>query len=554
MNAARGSNVAGGLHAASGPNDCSGPNTTSGTNERVDEVFYEELNDVDGDSSESDWVDGDNLLSDDDDDEEMVAIKNKSKLVEDLGPDVVLEESVHVSIEENEDLKGLGGGEETDYLDSSDAGSYETDSDGGIICKKSGKIVEIENLGREELKVELQKHTCIKARKWALEKIRGSVVLEFNKLFDYVFALRSVDPNGTFELMVERSTEVEKPKFRRLYVCFSALKEGFKRFCRPIISLDGCYLKGSFKGEILSVVGRDGNNQIFPIAWALVEVENRDTWTWFLQNIQKDLNLGDGSNFTLISDMQKGLLEEVHQCLPNVEHRFCARHMYANWKKLHKGGDLQLMFWSCCKATTRPQFEQYSLRIGQLKKKAFDDLILKDPQHWSKAFFSTRSKCDTIDNNFSEAFNFSILGARFKSVISMFEEIRHYVMLRLVEHKTKSLSWKGELSLDAELWGVYSGVRCALDSGFHKVIFESDCLDMIRLLLLGSAHNNRMPVLSNIRDLLWYLDDFQFTHVQREGTKVMDRLCDFVSSLDFEIHVLEALMDALARLLLADVG
>ncbi|KAK8671545.1 hypothetical protein V6N13_038139 [Hibiscus sabdariffa] len=138
----------------------------------------------------------------------------------------------------------------------------------------------MQKLGREELKVELQKHTCIKARKWALEKIWGSVVLEFNRLFDYVFALRSVDPNGTFELMVERPTEVEKPKFKRLYVCFSALKEGFKRFCRLVISLDGCYLKGSFKGEILSVVGRDGNNQIFPIAWALVEVENKDTWTW----------------------------------------------------------------------------------------------------------------------------------------------------------------------------------------------------------------------------------------------------------------------------------
>ncbi|KAK8713327.1 hypothetical protein V6N13_148548 [Hibiscus sabdariffa] len=425
MNAARGSNAASDFHVASGPNDGSGPRTTSGTNERVDEVFYEELNDVDGGSSESNWVDGDNLLSDDDD-EEMVAIKNKSKLVEDLGPDVVLEESMHVSIEENEDLKGLGSGEETDYLDSSDAGSYETDSDGGIICKKSGKvffdastveprfqlgmifesqqqfkdalyyyaiahsfdfrfvsnrkekirvvckangcpflihtswdksdgcykiktlviehqcsitfknkranyklvgkhflskfrilpklkIVEMQKLGREELKVELQKHTCIKARKWALEKIRGSVVLEFNRLFDYVFALRCAEPNGTFELMVERPTEVEKPKFRRLYVCFSALKEGFKRFCRPVISLDGCFLKGSFKGKILSVVGRDGNNQIFPIAWALVEVENRDTWTWFLQNIQNDLNLGDGSNFTLISDMQKGLLEEVHQ-------------------------------------------------------------------------------------------------------------------------------------------------------------------------------------------------------------------------------------------------
>ncbi|KAK8690812.1 hypothetical protein V6N13_074338 [Hibiscus sabdariffa] len=256
----------------------------------------------------------------------------------------------------------------------------------------------MQKLGREELKVELQKHTCIKARKWALEKIRGSVVLEFNRLFDYVFALRCADPNGTLELMVERPTEIEKPKFRRLYVCFSALKEGFKRFCRPVISLDGCFLKGSFKGEILSVVGRDGNTQIFPIAWALVEVENRDTWTWFLQNIHNDLNLGDGSNFTLISDMQKGLLEEVHQCLPNVEHRFCARHMYANWKKLHKGYEVMchqdifvvvIRSWTC---TCRVQTESAQTKFTQPATSSPSTQPMPTSPHTQPSVLSTPSR------------------------------------------------------------------------------------------------------------------------------------------------------------------
>ncbi|KAE8699529.1 hypothetical protein F3Y22_tig00110577pilonHSYRG00122 [Hibiscus syriacus] len=54
---------------------------------------------------------------------------------------------------------------------------------------------------------------------------------------------------------------------------------------------------GAFQGELLTVVGRDNNNQIFPIAWAVVEVKNRETWAWFLQNLQTDLNLGDGHRF-----------------------------------------------------------------------------------------------------------------------------------------------------------------------------------------------------------------------------------------------------------------
>ncbi|KAK9006598.1 hypothetical protein V6N11_018935 [Hibiscus sabdariffa] len=76
-------------------------------------------------------------------------------------------------------------------------------------------------------------------------------------------------------------------------------------YCRPVVGLDGCFLKGSFKGEILSEVRRDCNNQIFPIAWAMAEVENRKTWAWFLNNLQHDLGLGDGDGCTLLSDMQK---------------------------------------------------------------------------------------------------------------------------------------------------------------------------------------------------------------------------------------------------------
>ncbi|MBA0631917.1 hypothetical protein Godav_000744 [Gossypium davidsonii] len=34
----------------------------------------------------------------------------------------------------------------------------------------------------------------------------------------------------------------------------------------PILGLDGCFLKGPSKGEMLSTCERDGNNQMYPIA------------------------------------------------------------------------------------------------------------------------------------------------------------------------------------------------------------------------------------------------------------------------------------------------
>ena len=59
------------------------------------------------------------------------------------------------------------------------------------------------------------------------------------------------------------------------------------------------------KGELLTAIGRDGNNQMFPIAWAVVEVECTESWTWFITLLKNDLDLCDGYNYTLITDQQK---------------------------------------------------------------------------------------------------------------------------------------------------------------------------------------------------------------------------------------------------------
>ena len=83
------------------------------------------------------------------------------------------------------------------------------------------------------------------------------------------------NPGSTVKVGVTVNPD-EKTYFDRFYVCFNGLKEGWKLGCRRILALDGCFLKKPIRGEILTVVGRDGNNHIFPVAWAVVTVENKD--------------------------------------------------------------------------------------------------------------------------------------------------------------------------------------------------------------------------------------------------------------------------------------
>lgn len=93
--------------------------------------------------------------------------------------------------------------------------------------------------------------------------------------------------------------------FYRFYVCFARIKKAWCSYSRPIFGIDGCFLKCYTEGQLLAAVGRDSNNQMYPIAYAIVDKENEDNWLWFLEKLQIDLNLRNGSGFTVISDRQK---------------------------------------------------------------------------------------------------------------------------------------------------------------------------------------------------------------------------------------------------------
>ena len=46
---------------------------------------------------------------------------------------------------------------------------------------------------------------------------------------------------------------------------------------RPLIAPDGCFVKGKHDGQLLTIIGVDGNNQMFLIAIMMVETEIKDS-------------------------------------------------------------------------------------------------------------------------------------------------------------------------------------------------------------------------------------------------------------------------------------
>ncbi|XP_049349780.1 uncharacterized protein LOC125814364 [Solanum verrucosum] len=193
-------------------------------------------------------------------------------------------------------------------------------------------------------------------------------------------------------------------------------------------------------------VCKDGNNQRLPLAWAVVEVENTFTWKWFIKLVRHDLELGDGTELTAITDMQKGLDKAIQDLLPNAEQRMCARHVLANWSKNWKGIERRNCFWRCAKSTYEQELKRNLDHMEKLGTGICDDLLWYNIERWSKLYFKFFSCCDSVDNNMAESFNSWILGPRHKTIITMLEEIRIKVMRRIGQLREFCDTWITNIS------------------------------------------------------------------------------------------------------------
>ncbi|XP_020885239.1 uncharacterized protein LOC9314956 [Arabidopsis lyrata subsp. lyrata] len=195
------------------------------------------------------------------------------------------------------------------------------------------------------------------ARRRVFDKLQAECDEQFARLRDYELQLIETNPETTIEINTT-TTANGSEAFHQMYICFEALKSSWKKNCRPIIGLDGPFLKHSMKGMMLTVVGTDPNNQIFPIAWAVVDCENNPNWEWFVRKLKEDLDLGSDENLTLISNMHRGLIHGVATELPMAEHRACARHIYSNLKKSHKADMLKPLFWRVASSYNEADYKE----------------------------------------------------------------------------------------------------------------------------------------------------------------------------------------------------
>ncbi|XP_025692404.1 uncharacterized protein [Arachis hypogaea] len=249
----------------------------------------------------------------------------------------------------------------------------------------------------------------------ARKKYVGNEKAQYGKLRDYLNEIHRSNEGSSALLAVEPIPQ-SPSLFDKLYICLNACKRGFKAGYRPLIGLDGCFLKGFYGGQLLSAVGQDANNHFYVIAYAVVDNET------------------------------KGLLPALKEVMPNAHHRNCVRHIWKNFTNKYKDTQLKNVVWACVKSSTVAEFNDNMQRLKRINEDAWAYLAKLDPGCWTKSKFSHYPKLDNITNNMTEVWNAKIVHYRGKPILTMLEELRCYIMRRMAQHK-KALS-------------MYTGIPC----------------------------------------------------------------------------------------------
>ncbi|GJZ93503.1 integrase, catalytic region, zinc finger, CCHC-type containing protein [Tanacetum coccineum] len=152
-------------------------------------------------------------------------------------------------------------------------------------------------------------------------------------------------------------------------------RDQMRRWEIEILGLDGCFMSCPWSVQILTAVGVNANNGIYPVAYAIVEAESKAFWCWFLNLRREDLDTVVIPSLTLT----------IHRDL---------------YKPLH----LYFQVLNIAKATS----------VGEFNKKM------------------GRAKCDLLLNNICEVFNRQLVDGRDQPIITCLKYIREYLMKRLV--------------------------------------------------------------------------------------------------------------------------
>ncbi|KAL3656089.1 hypothetical protein CASFOL_000485 [Castilleja foliolosa] len=227
--------------------------------------------------------------------------------------------------------------------------------------------------------------------------------------------LRRTIPGSFTAVAIDRVTS----QFQNAFFALEPAIQGFRQHARLVIVLDGTFLTGKYKGILFVAVTHDGNNQIFPLAARIGHVENEETWTWFLGQLERAY--GSPNPLLIVSDGAKSISNAIKTVFPRAKHGLCVVHMMRNMKVY--GREVVNLFRQAAFAFDGNVCSTLTRKLQKIHPGAYENIMKIGLKKWA------RSACDVrrfhyMTSNAAETFNAKIIWARTLPVTSVLEILR----------------------------------------------------------------------------------------------------------------------------------
>ncbi|KAL0311232.1 UNVERIFIED_CONTAM: hypothetical protein Sangu_2417900 [Sesamum angustifolium] len=201
----------------------------------------------------------------------------------------------------------------------------------------------------------------------------------------------------------------------------------------------GTIVEWKHKGFQQSTAAMDENQQVLPLAFAVVDEETYPSWKWFLQQLSRHVVRGR-RGMCLTSECHGGLIKVVREgpdfVSPHGVHRYCLRHVCSNFNSSIKNVVLKDLCWQ---AGSEYQLRKFNRIMEEIKKQsvtAFAYLDQINKEKWT-ASHDGGWRCGILTTNMSECINGVLKGAR-RLPISALVEITlertvHYFHVRAIK-------------------------------------------------------------------------------------------------------------------------
>ncbi|XP_058200756.1 uncharacterized protein LOC131315614 isoform X2 [Rhododendron vialii] len=337
---------------------------------------------------------------------------------------------------------------------------------------------------KREYGIQLNYTQAWRAKESAREQLQGSYKEAYSQLPYFCERIMETNPGSIATFATK-----EDSSFHRLFISFCASMSGFQQGCRPLLFLDSTPLYSKYQGTLLAATAADGNDGVFPVAFAVVDEETDDNWHWFLLELKSAVSTS--RPITFVADFQQGFRDSLHAIFDNCQHGYCLRYLAEKLDKdlkgqfSHEARRLMVQdFYAAAYATKTEAFERCTENIKAISPEAYDWVIQSEPEHWANVFFGG-ARYNHMTSNFGELFYSWVSEAIELPITQMVDVLRGKMMELFYTRRVDSNQWETRLtpSMEERLQNETSKSRSLQVLHSHDSIFEvrGESVDLVNI-------------------------------------------------------------------------